>query len=93
MPQVIVELQNNIKSLFVLDALKLARDAGNPITLNMVMLGAAAAIPEFPVGKESLLASMRGNLPAPAIKANLVAFENGYEAILDRLQGVKRIER
>jgi len=80
--QIITELQDKIKDLFVLDALNLARKAGDLITLNIVMLGAAAAIPGFPVGKELLLASMKETVPASTIEVNSAAFKNGYEAIL-----------
>jgi len=80
--QIITELQGKIENLFIIDALNLARKAGDLITLNIVMLGAAAAIPGFPVGKELLLASMKETLPAPTIEVNSDAFKNGYEAIL-----------
>jgi len=79
--QIITELKGNMGKLFVLDALDLARKAGDFITLNVVMLGAAAAISGFPVGKEILLASMKETLPASTIEVNFAAFENGYEAI------------
>jgi len=81
--QVITELQAKIRSLFILDALDLARKAGDLIALNIVMLGAAAAIPGFPVGKELLLASIKETLPASTIEVNSAAFENGYQAIVE----------
>jgi len=84
--QIITELKDKIVNLFVLDALNLARRAGDLITLNIVMLGAAAAIPGFPAGKELLLASMKDTLPAPTIGVNSAAFESGYETILAEMQ-------
>jgi len=83
--QIIAELKDRILNLFVLDALELARRAGDVIALNMVMLGAAAAIPGFPVEKELLLASMRQALPASTIEANSAAFESGYETVLAQM--------
>jgi len=80
--QIITELQDKIENLFIIDALDLARKAGDLITLNIVMLGAAAAIPGFPVGKELLLISMKETVPASTIEVNSAAFKNGYEAIL-----------
>jgi indolepyruvate ferredoxin oxidoreductase beta subunit len=80
--QIITELQDKIENLFIIDALDLARKAGDLITLNVVMLGAAAAIPGFPVGKELLLISMKETVPASTIEVNSAAFRNGYEAIL-----------
>lgn len=80
--QITTELKDRIANLFVLDGLDLARKAGDLITLNVVMLGAAAAIPGFPVEKELLLASMKETLPASTIEVNSAAFESGYETIL-----------
>lgn len=84
--QITTELKDKIVNLFVLDGLDLARKAGDLITLNVVMLGAAAAIPGFPVGKELLLASMKETLPASTIEVNCAAFESGYETILAEMQ-------
>lgn len=84
--QITAELKDKIVNLFVLDALDLARKAGDLITLNVVMLGAAAAIPAFPVEKELLFASMRENLPASTIEANSAAFEGGYETVLAEMR-------
>jgi len=78
-------LKDRILNLVVLDALELARRAGDVISLNIVMLGAAAAIPGFPVEKELLLASMRQALPASTIEANSAAFESGYETVLAQM--------
>ena len=84
--QIIAELKDRILNLFVLDALELARRAGDVISLNIVMLGAAAAIPGFPVEKELLLASMKQTFPASTIEVNAAAFESGYETILAEMQ-------
>lgn len=84
--QIIAELRDKVANIFVLDALDLARKAGDLITVNVVMLGAAAAIPGFPVGKELLLASMKQTFPASTIEVNAAAFESGYETILAEMQ-------
>ena len=83
--QIITELRGKIKNLFILDALNLAQKAGDAITSNIVMLGAAAAIPGFPVEKELLLASIKGTFPASTIGVNFAAFESGYETILNEI--------
>jgi len=71
--------------LFVIDALELARKAGDTIASNVVMLGAAAAIPGFPLEKELLLASIKGTFPASTIGVNFAAFESGYETIFHEI--------
>jgi len=84
-PKIIAELQGKIRNLFVIDALELARKAGDTIASNIVMLGAAAAIPGFPVEKELLLTSMKETFPASTIEVNYAAFESGYKTILSEI--------
>jgi len=42
------ELRAKINNLLVVDAQKIAKEAGSIISENMVLLGAAVATPEFP---------------------------------------------
>jgi len=78
------EVINTIKSIDArvveIDALRLAHDAGNALTENVVMVGALSACPEFPVEKEVMLKGVRGIVPKKAIEINDRAFENGYRA-------------
>jgi indolepyruvate ferredoxin oxidoreductase beta subunit len=80
------ELRSKLKKVVILDAESMAREAGNVLTLNMVMLGASSATPGFPVEKEFLVAAMKENLPAKAIEANLRAFDMGFERAKKDLQ-------
>ena len=80
------ELKSKLKRVVVLDAESMAREAGNILSLNMVMLGASSATPGFPVEKEFLVAAMKENLPAKAIDANLRAFDMGFELAEKELQ-------
>jgi indolepyruvate ferredoxin oxidoreductase beta subunit len=80
------ELRSKLKKVVVLDAESMAREAGNILALNMVMLGASSATPGFPVEKEFLVAAMKENLPAKAIDANLRAFDMGFELAAKELQ-------
>ena len=80
------ELRSKLKRVVVLDAESMAREAGNVLALNMVMLGASSATPGFPLEKEFLVAAMKENLPAKAIDANLRAFDMGFELAAKELQ-------
>lgn len=80
------ELKSKLKRVVVLDAESMAREAGNILALNMVMLGASSATPGFPVENEFLVAAMKENLPAKAIDANLRAFDMGFELAAKELQ-------
>jgi len=72
------ELKSKVKEVFALDAEKAAKNAGHILSLNMVMLGGAAAVSGFPIDKEIILKSMQENLPEKSIEINLKAFEEGF---------------
>jgi len=75
------ELKTKINHLIIIDAQKIAREAGNIISENMVLLGAATATPGFPVSKELIIQSMKENLPPKSIETNLKAFEMGFKKV------------
>lgn len=75
------ELKTKIKNLLIIDAQKIANEAGSIISENMVLLGAATAIPNFPIEKDLVIKSMRENLPPKSIETNLKAFELGYKEV------------
>ncbi len=75
------ELKVKIKNLIVIDAQKIAKEAGDIISENMVLLGAAVAIPNFPVNKDLIIQSMKENLPPKSIETNLKAFERGFKEV------------
>jgi len=75
------ELKAKIKNLLIIDAQKIAKEAGSIISENMVLLGAAVATPEFPVDKDLVIQSMKENLPPKSIETNLKAFEMGFKEV------------
>jgi len=75
------ELRAKINNLLVIDAQKIAKEAGSIISENMVLLGAAVATPNFPIEKDLVIRSMKENLPPKSIKMNLKAFEKGFEEV------------
>jgi len=81
--QIIAELKAKVKHLFILNAEEIANKAGNIMSLNMVLLGAATAVPGFPIGKEEIIQSMKENLPPKTIEVNLKAFEMGFREVLE----------
>jgi len=60
-----------------IDAEKVAAEAGNPRTENVVLLGAASALSGFPIQSEPLKESVKRVVPERAIDANLKAFNLG----------------
>lgn len=79
MSSIFDELKAKIKNLSIIDAEKIAKEAGSIISENMVLLGAAVATPNFPIEKDLIIRSMKENLPPKSIETNLKAFEMGFE--------------
>lgn len=67
--------------LFIIDAKKIANEAGAIITKNIVMLGALAAINVLPFKSDILLETILENVPAKFRDINKKAFEGGIKAI------------
>ena len=63
--------------LCLLDADKIATDAGSPLSQNVVMLGAAAR--SIPLRPESLLEAVQRLVPKKTVGINTKAFEMGRE--------------
>jgi indolepyruvate ferredoxin oxidoreductase beta subunit len=82
------------KNIAPLDALGLAKEAGNPLTENVVFIGALSALKAFPLKVEVLKESVAEVVPKKALDVNLRAFDLGYKAAYDGLcQSVECIER
>jgi len=69
----------------MMDALSIANEAGNPLTENMVMLGAISTLEAFPVPEAALKQSVRDHVPPKAVEVNLKAFDMGKKAAHDLL--------
>lgn len=78
---VLTELNDKAKQVYALDADKIARESGHSLSMNMVMLGAATAVEGFPIEKETILNSMKANLPEKSLEINLKAFNTGFNFV------------
>jgi indolepyruvate ferredoxin oxidoreductase beta subunit len=67
--------------VIAIDAEKVAAEAGNPRTENVVLLGAASALSGFPIQSEPLKESVKRVVPERAVDANLKAFNLGQQAV------------
>ncbi|MDD3656371.1 MAG: indolepyruvate oxidoreductase subunit beta [Atribacterota bacterium] len=77
--QILARLSKKVNNVYLIDAGKIAQQAGHIITANIVILGAALATPQFPVKKEAIFESIRQNLPTRSIDMNIKALEMGYQ--------------
>jgi indolepyruvate ferredoxin oxidoreductase beta subunit len=73
---------NNIAQL---DGLKLATDAGNPLTENAVFIGALSTLTELPLSIANMKKGLEKVVPKKALEQNLKAFELGQQAAYQSL--------
>ena len=78
--KVINELESKVSRVYPIDANKIAKTAGHPLSMNMAMLGAVTAMDTFPLSKEDIIETMKENLPPKTIDINVKAFKMGYDA-------------
>lgn len=74
-------LKENFNHVLPIDATKLAMEAGNILSLNMVLLGAVTADDKFPLSKDTVIDAMKNNLHEKFHDLNLKAIESGYKSI------------
>lgn len=68
-------------TLYKIDAVKIAKEAGSTLTKNIVMLGALSGIDILPIKQEILLETIFENIPEKYKEINKKAFEGGLKAI------------
>lgn len=78
---VMERIKSSGANVIEIDAMAMAEEAGNPQTVNVVMVGALAASPGFPVEKKYMLEAVKENVPKKALDVNIKAFELGYGSI------------
>jgi indolepyruvate ferredoxin oxidoreductase beta subunit len=78
---ILEELNSKSKKLYAIDGVKIAKKAGHILSLNMVMLGGASAVPGFPLDEKILIESIKDNLPQKSLITNLKAFKEGFISV------------
>lgn len=77
--KILNQLQKVTDKIHVIDALELAKQAGHPLTSNVVLLGALARSENFPVSVEQISKIIPRVVPEKAIDANLKALTLGFK--------------
>jgi indolepyruvate ferredoxin oxidoreductase beta subunit len=78
-------LQELVESIITLDALELARKAGDTMMVNIVMVGALAGAGGTPIRKDSLIQAIREAVPKGTEENNLEAFNLGFHNVRERI--------
>jgi indolepyruvate ferredoxin oxidoreductase beta subunit len=73
-------LAEQVGQLLAFDAGKSAHQAGSPLAVNMVLLGALAATSCLPFSSDLILDTIRSRTNPKFLAANLQAFQLGVEA-------------
>jgi len=81
MDEIVSAFKEITDNVFPLDVNALAKQAGVPQALNIVLLGALVKTGSLPFDKDALLAAVENNVPPRTKDANLQACELGYDAI------------
>jgi indolepyruvate ferredoxin oxidoreductase beta subunit len=81
--QMFLRLAEKVGALLAFDAGALARQAGSPLAVNMVLLGALAATDSLPIQAQDLLSVIRTRTKEKFLTSNLKAFELGAAAARD----------
>ncbi|MBT1247089.1 MULTISPECIES: indolepyruvate oxidoreductase subunit beta [unclassified Thermosipho (in: thermotogales)] len=80
----IVEKKFNAKYLSF-DAESLAKEAGNIITTNVVLIGALTSTPDFPLSPQTIKEVIKVSVPPKAVDLNMKAFELGLSKAKEML--------
>ena len=81
--QMFHRLAEQVGALLAFDADALARQAGSPLAVNMVLLGALAATDSLPIATEDILSVIRTGTKGKFLASNLQAFELGAAVARD----------
>ncbi len=73
-------IKNKCSSLVAFDAMALARKAGSPMSVNIVLLGALVQSKTLGFSKEDVLEAIKRRTKKAFLDMNLNAFELGFEA-------------
>jgi indolepyruvate ferredoxin oxidoreductase beta subunit len=74
-------MRRKAQSVYEVDGIHIANKLGNPLVVNIVLLGAISAIPENAIKQESFQQAISSRLKEKYIKLNLEAFQQGRQSV------------
>jgi indolepyruvate ferredoxin oxidoreductase beta subunit len=88
--QMFHRLAEQVGVLLAFDAGALAQQAGSPLAVNMVLLGALAATDSLPIAAEDILSVIRTGTKEKFLASNLQAFDLGVAAAREPSNWLRR---
>lgn len=79
--KILAQLEKVTENIHLIDASDIANRAGNPLTSNLVFLGALAKTERFPLSLSQLETVIPNVVPKKAIDANMKALIMGYDSM------------
>lgn len=74
-------IKEKARRLIALDGIEIAESVGNPLALNMVMLGALIGSDTIPITAEDMKAVISTSTKKAFLESNLAAFDKGMESV------------
>ena len=78
---ILEKLKNKVKEVMAFDGNKLAEKSGNPLSLNMVMLGALIGSGKIPISADLMKKTIEQETKRVFLESNLRAFDLGFNAV------------
>jgi indolepyruvate ferredoxin oxidoreductase, beta subunit len=85
MEEIVAKLKTWTPNIALVNALELAKQAGNSLAENSVFLGCLSAIKAFPIEEKAVVESIMEAVPRKTIEHNLGAFKLGKKAAYEGL--------
>lgn len=73
-------IRKKAKKVIAIDGIVMANEAGNPLSLNMVMLGALIGSGTIPIGAEDMKKTISASTKKAFLESNLKAFDLGMHS-------------
>jgi indolepyruvate ferredoxin oxidoreductase beta subunit len=73
-------IRKKAKKVIAIDGIAMANEAGNPLSLNMVMLGALIGSGTIPIGAEDMKKTISASTKKAFLESNLKAFDLGMHS-------------
>jgi len=85
--EIVEKIRSFTKKVILVEASRMAREAGSSVTQNVVLLGALAACVRLPFKLERLVEALKELVPARHVGTNVRAFSLGYDSVKKSQKG------